>query len=195
MVKDTVELSEEAASKLNSPRDEWSDDITEAPTVELTDEELLALCKTRVCPVCTEKANADEDRLRSLAEMDNFKKRLQREKEEQAKYAAESVLASLLPTLDNLGLALDHGRKLEGCKDLLIGVEMTQKLLLDAIAQHGLVPVGTAGEEFSPEIHEAVAQEPCDTIPAGYVKHVLQKGYRLKERLLRPARVIISAGN
>lgn len=190
MVKDTVELSEEAAEQLKN--------MEESPaqqTIDLTDEELVALCKARVCPACDEKTSADEQRLRSLAEMDNFKKRLQREKEEHAKYAAESVLSSLLPTLDNLGLAIDYGRNLEGCKDMLIGVEMTQKLLLDAIAQHGLLPVGEKGEPFNPEIHEAIGQEPCDVTPDGHIKQVMQKGYRLKERLLRPAKVLISSGN
>ncbi len=189
MVKDTVELSEEAAEKLKN-----QDDTPAQDTIDLTDEELIALCKTRVCPACDEKTSADEQRLRSLAEMDNFKKRVQREKEEHAKYASESVLASLLPTLDNLNLAIEYGRNLEGCKDMLIGVEMTQKLLLDAIAQHGLVQVGDKGEPFNPEVHEALGQEPCDVTPEGHVKQVMQKGYRLKERLLRPAKVMISSG-
>ncbi|GFM35914.1 nucleotide exchange factor GrpE [Desulfovibrio psychrotolerans] len=191
MVKDTVELSEEAAEQLHKTRE---DAPAQETTIELTDEELIALCKARVCPACNEKVSADEQRLRALAEMDNFKKRLQREKEEHAKYAAEGVLAGLLPTLDNLGLAIDYGRKLEGCKDMLIGVDMTQKLLLDAVAQHGLVPVGTPGEPFNPEIHEAIGQEPCDCTPEGHVKQVMQKGYRLKERLLRPAKVLIASG-
>lgn len=189
MVKDTVELSEEAAEILKG-----KDEPIAQNTIELTDEELLALCKARVCPACNEKTSADEQRLRSLAEMDNFKKRIQREKEEHAKYAAEGVLSSLLPTLDNLNLAIEYGRNLEGCKDMLIGVEMTQKLLLDAIAQHGLVQVGNAGEEFNPEIHEALGQEACENTPEGCVKTIMQKGYRLKERLLRPAKVMISSG-
>ncbi len=190
MVKDKVELSEEAAEQLE--KDKAGAPVQE--TIDLTDEELVALCKARVCPACNEKVSADEARLRSLAEMDNFKKRIQREKEEQAKYAAENVLSSLLPTLDNLGLAIEYGRNLEGCKDMLIGVEMTQKLLLDAIAQHGLIQVGATGEAFNPEVHEAIGQEPCHDTPEGCIKRVMQKGYRLKERLLRPAKVMISTG-
>lgn len=193
MVKDTVEFSDEANEKL------MQEDTTEIPEevteeIHLTDEELVALCKTRVCPACNEKEEADAERLRALAEMDNFKKRLQREKEEQTKYAAESVLADLLPSLDNLRLALDYGRNLEGCKDLFIGVEMTQKLLLDAVASHGLTTFGDVGEEFNPELHEAVAQEACDDVPEGHIKGLMQKGYMLKERLLRPAKVVVSSG-
>ena len=123
--------------------------------------------------------------------MENFKKRLQKEKDEQMAYAAESVLADLLPTLDNLDLALQYGSKNEACKDTIMGVEMTKKLLLDAVKKHGLEPVGTVGEAFNPEFHEAIAQAEHAEIPEGHLIAVMQKGYVLKGRLLRSAKVTV----
>ncbi|SIO35236.1 nucleotide exchange factor GrpE [Halodesulfovibrio marinisediminis] len=162
--------------------------------IVISDEQLNQLAKDRVCPGCDTMQDAEEVRLRCLAEMENFKKRLQREREEQFKYATESVLGDLLPTLDNLQLAIDYGRNLEGCENMLVGVEMTQKLFLEAIERHGLTPLGEKNDEFNPEIHEAVGQENCDDVPEGHVKHVMQRGYKLKDRMLRPAKVIVSGG-
>ncbi|MEW5773796.1 MAG: nucleotide exchange factor GrpE [Thermodesulfobacteriota bacterium] len=159
----------------------------------LTDEELRALCAARVCPACPEKAEFDDQRLRQLAELDNTRKRLQREMDEFRKYAAEGVLADLLPVLDNLDLAIEHGGNDPASKNLLLGVEMTHKIFLDILAQHGLVAVGCEGEEFTPELHEAVGQEAHPDHAPGKVCKLLKKGYKLRERLLRPAMVMVSA--
>ncbi len=155
-------------------------------------ENLNELCLEHICPTCSQKTDAEQLRLRSLAEMENFKKRLMREHEEQLSYAAERVLADLLPSLDNLDLALQYGSKDEVCKDMLMGVEMTHKLLLDAIKNHGLEPIGQVGEEFTPELHEALSFEIRNDMDAGLVSSLMQRGYKLKGRLLRPAKVCIS---
>ena len=149
-------------------------------------------CREHLCPQCTEKTEADGLRLRALAEMENFKKRLTREHDEQLRYAAERVLADLLPTLDNLDLALQYGSRHEACKDMLMGVEMTRKLLLDAVRQHGLEAVGEVGEVFNPEWHEGISFDMRKDMDEGLVSTVLQRGYKLKDRLLRPAKVSIS---
>ena len=137
------------------------------------------------------KAEAEEIRLRAAAEMENFKKRLQREHDEQMRYAAEGVLGDLLPTLDSLDLALQYGGKNEACADLLQGVSMTRKLLLEAVARHGLVPFGREGDLFTPDLCEAVGVEKRDDLEAGAVSRVLQSGYKLGDRVLRPAKVMI----
>lgn len=154
--------------------------------------DLERLCREQLCPACDVGKEAEETRLRALAEMDNFKKRMQRERDEQMRYAAESVLADLLPTLDNFDLALQYGSKVEACKDMLMGVEMTRKLLLDALKTHGLEVVGRPGEPFDPELHEAMGQEESAEMDEGHILNVMQKGYKLKERLLRPAKVMVS---
>ena len=158
----------------------------------ITDEELVILCKERVCAVCTEKSQADDERLRALAEMDNFKKRLTREQESFRAYAAESVLADLLPVLDNLDLAVTHGGNDEACRNILLGVDMTRKVFLDTLKNHGLTPIGQVGEPFDPERHEAVSEEARPDMDPGMVCTLLQRGYVLRDRLLRPARVVVS---
>ncbi len=162
------------------------------PEIEISDMELLALCKERICSVCNEKEQADDERLRNLAEMDNFRKRMFREQEEFRKYAGESVLADLLPILDNLELAIAHGKKVEACKDVVMGVDMTHKMFIESLKRHGLEPVGQVGETFNPERHEAVGDEVRDDMEPGMVSQLMQRGYLLRERLLRPAKVIIS---
>ncbi len=138
------------------------------------------------------KAEVEELRLRSAAEMDNFKKRLNREHQEQMRYAAEKVLSDLLPTLDNLDLALQYGSRHDACKDMFQGVAMTRKLLLEAVIKHGLTPLGEEGEEFSPEVHEAMGFEARPDFASGVVARVLQRGYKLGDRLLRPAKVMVN---
>ena len=75
---------------------------------------------------------------------------------------------------------------------MMVGVEMTRTMLLDALKKHGLVPVGTAGEAFDPNNHEAVGQEEAEGVDSGCIVRVMQKGYRLNDHLLRPARVIVA---
>ena len=158
---------------------------------ELDMPDLLGSSAEQLCKRCQE---LEEQHLRTLADMDNFKKRLTREKEEQARFAAESVLADILPALDNFELALNYGRNNEACADLITGLDLAQKSLLETLSRHGLTTVGEAGEPFDPEIHEALTQEANPNIPAGHVSQLFQKGYCLKGRLLRPAKVIVSAG-
>lgn len=147
------------------------------------------IAEALVCPKCAEQ---EEEHLRLLAEMENFKKRLNREKEEQMRFAAENVLADLLPTLDNFELALTYGRGNEACKEMLEGLEMTRKLFLDALAAHGLEQVGQVGEPFNPEFHEAMTREARSDMPPDHVAQLFQPGYLLKGRLLRPAKVVVS---
>ena len=159
--------------------------------VSLTEEELRRMANERICPACPEKASTEEERLRVYAEMDNFKKRLQREQREQTRYASEKVLADLLPALDNMELALQYGGN-EASKPILIGVEMTYKIMLDALSRHGLEQVGQTGEVFDPLHHEAVGREVFSDMQPGLVGKLMQRGYKLGDRLLRPARVIVS---
>ena len=138
------------------------------------------------------KAEMEDARMRQAAEMENYKKRLAREHQEQLRFAAEKVLGDLLPTLDNLELAMQYGSKDEVCKDMMQGVAMTHKLLLDAVTKHGLTPVGETGEPFNPEIHEAVGFDSQAQLEPNHVARVLQRGYKLGDRLLRPAKVMIT---
>ncbi|MCA1986426.1 MAG: nucleotide exchange factor GrpE, partial [Desulfovibrio sp.] len=169
-----TDLDDQPAS--NVPAGEAPPSLVE---LALSDEELKGLCVERICPACTDKTVADDAKLRMLAEMDNYKKRLQREKDDFVKFANESLVADLIPALDAMDLALMHGSKVDACKDVVLGVEMTRKMFLDILAQHGLCPVGAVGEEFSPERHEALGEEPRDDMPPGLVCQLVSRGYIL----------------
>lgn len=134
----------------------------------------------------------EDMRLRMAAEMDNFKKRLNREHQDQIRYASEKVLSDLLPALDNLDLALQYGSQNEACKDMVQGIEMTRRQLLEAVSKSGLLSVGQKGEVFNPEIHEAIGMETVPDQEKGTVSRVLQRGYKLNDRLLRPAKVMVN---
>jgi molecular chaperone GrpE len=172
----------------------------EAETVEtdaevsLSQEELYALCRESVCPACDVHKEAEGIRLRALADSENVKKRLMRETEELKKYAGESILADLLPILDNLDLALAHTGGLSSeCQNFVIGVDMTRKLFLGAVKGHGLEQVqAEVGAEFDPEIHEAVGTVEEQGMGDNQIAQVVQGGYRLKGRLIRPAKVMVN---
>ena len=117
-----------------------------------------------------------------------------RETEEMKKYAGESILADLLPVLDNLDLALAHTDNLDdGCKNFVIGVDMTRKLFLDAVKSHGLEAVeAVRGSEFNPEVHEAVGTAEEADLGDNQIAQIVQRGYILKGRLIRPAKVLVN---
>ncbi|MEZ7195776.1 nucleotide exchange factor GrpE [Pseudodesulfovibrio karagichevae] len=171
-----------------------TESVEEAAEVSLSKEELAALCKESVCPGCDVFKEAESIRLRALADSENVKKRLLRETEELKKYAGESILADLLPILDNLDLALAHTDGLSAeCKNFVIGVDMTRKIFLDAVKNHGLETVQAAkGAEFDPEIHDAVGTVQESSLGDNQIAQVVQNGYRLKGRLLRPAKVMVN---
>lgn len=136
-------------------------------------------------------AEADR-RLRSLAETENLKKRLLKERDEFQKYATESLVSELLPVLDHLDLALTHGRGMEACKDFVIGVDMTRKAFMDILSHHGVAEFGQVGEAFNPESHEALGMAANPELPEDAVAQVVQKGFTLRGRLLRPAKVMVN---
>lgn len=158
----------------------------------LSDDVLAGECVRRVCPGCQVKKDAEDTRLRALAELDNARKRLERERGEQVRFASEKVLADIIPSLDNLDLALMHAGSNAACEDFIAGVCMTRKLLQDALAKHGLAVVGEVGEIFDPAVHEAVGMANNVDVPDNHVCSLLTSGYKLHDRLLRPARVMVS---
>jgi molecular chaperone GrpE len=130
--------------------------------------------------------------LRSQAEIENVKKRHKKEKEDWLKYANESLIRDLLPSLDNLEKALAHANSENPVHALREGVELTLKGLKDALAKSGLEEVPAHGEAFDPCFHEAVAQIEDDQVKPGTIVEELQKGYLLNKRLIRPAMVVVS---
>ena len=161
----------------------------------LSEVELALLCRERICPNCSVKQEADSERLRAVADLDNARKRLTREKEEQSRYAAEAVLADILPALDNLGLALQYAPKDDQSKNFVMGVDMTRNLLVEALKGHGLQTVGAVGDLFDPSLHEAVSMGNNPNIQDNHICSLLTSGYSLNGRLLRPAKVVVCKKN
>ncbi|MFN2622678.1 MAG: nucleotide exchange factor GrpE [Chthoniobacterales bacterium] len=146
-----------------------------------------------------EGLQADLDRfrdlaLRSQADFENYKKRAGREKEEAIKYANSSLLEKLIAIVDNFELGLEAARA-EGEKSpVFSGMSMVLKQLMDFLADSGLQPIDAAGRKFDPNLHEAIAHEPSGKVPEGTVVRQMRRGYKLKDRLLRPSSVVVSSG-
>jgi len=132
--------------------------------------------------------------LRSQADFENFRKRAMREKDDAVKYANASFLERLIPILDNFELGLNAARASAENSPILAGMDMVARQLNDFLLQSGIEPVQAEGAKFDPNLHEAVAQEPSDEIEEGFVVRQLRKGFKLKDRLLRPATVVVSKG-
>ncbi len=128
------------------------------------------------------------DRLARLqAEFDNFRKRSQREQADFREYAVAEAARSFLPVLDSLELALAHAA--EGQRN---GIELIQRQFLDALARVGVKPLETKGQPFDPALHQAVEMVATDDVPDHHIVDELQRGYKIKERLLRPAMVRVA---
>ena len=130
--------------------------------------------------------------VRAAAEFENVKKRLEKEKNDTYKFANEQLIKELLPVLDNLERAVDHGSGGQEVKAVIDGVEMTLKVFRIVLEKFGVTPVEALGREFDPNLHEAVLVQEDARHPGGTVLNQMQKGYLLHSRLIRPAMVVVS---
>jgi molecular chaperone GrpE len=142
-------------------------------------------------------AKADEhwDRLlRTTADFDNFKKRAAREKQEAIKFANEGLLQKLVPLLDNFEMALAASQqpRTEAVQSLQTGIQMVYQQLKNVLTESGLEEVEALGKPFDPNLHEAVSQKESAEAPEGQVLQQLRRGYKLRDRLLRPASVVVA---
>jgi molecular chaperone GrpE len=138
---------------------------------------------------------AARDRLlRLYADFENFRRRAARERLEAEQYGHQNLVKDLLVAVDNLDRAIHHARSNEGedLEGLLRGVELVRRELWSALARHGVTEIEATGQPFDPARHEAMAQTVDDSVAANTVVEVLQKGYLLRDRLLRAARVVVS---
>ena len=142
---------------------------------------------------------ADLDRFRDLAmrsqaDFENYKKRCAREKDEAIKYANRSLLERLAPIVDNFELGLEAARDESEKSPIYSGMTLVLKQLKDFLADNGLQPIEAVGQKFDPNVHEAIAHEPSDEVPEETVIRQTRRGYRFKDRLLRPSTVVVSSG-
>lgn len=138
-------------------------------------------------------ANDNEEKyLRLYAEFENYKRRIQKENQINATYKAQGVLTDILPSIDNIERALQIEGDDESFKSLQKGVQMVHESLLRALKDNGLEEISAEGKEFDPNLHQAVVQDDNPDFKSGEVTQELQKGYKLKDRVLRPSMVKVN---
>ena len=186
-IKDTIdEIVAEAVA--NAEADD-------APTDQADDGEANSL-ESKVAALTEQLADAKDDQLRVQAEMQNLRRRAERDVESAHKFGLEKIINGLLPVLDNLDRAIsavpEESAGDDGVKALLEGVELTRKTAVDVLTRFSVAVVEPFGEPFDPQFHEAMTMVPSATAEPNSVIDVLQKGYTLNGRLLRAAMVVIA---
>jgi molecular chaperone GrpE len=193
-------MAEENGRSADSSDDAYVIEDTEGSVEEIeremreTAEEAAAEASAEPAPAEAVASPQDDYRnryVRAIADFENFRKRTEREKADFFRYATAAVLKDVLPVLDNFDRALDHAA--EG-DEFHKGVLLIYKQLYDVLQKHGLKPIDESDVPFDPNIHEAVVREESDSVPNHTVVAVLQKGYFLHDRLLRPAMVKVAVG-
>jgi molecular chaperone GrpE len=131
---------------------------------------------------------------RNQAELENYRKRVAREREDDLKRARAGLLEDLLPVLDNFELGMLEVRKGDPKSPIVVGMEMIERQLKDFMANSGVEPIDAVGAAFDPNLHEAVSQEASAEVSEGKIIRQLRKGYKFRDRLLRAAMVVVSKG-
>src|SRR3989440_4758327 len=165
-----------------------SDELKKQPDAEQTDGD---------DPVAGLQADLDRFRdlaMRSQADFENYKRRCAREKEEAIKYANTSLLEKLVSIVDHFELGLEAARGESEQSPIYSGMSLVLKQLQDLLTESGLEPIEAIGQKFDPNLHEAIAHEPSDEVPEEIVIRQTRRGYRFKDRLLRPSTVVVSSG-
>jgi molecular chaperone GrpE len=140
-----------------------------------------------------ETRQAKEYALRQQAELENFRKRMRRQMEDERRYAALPLIADLLSVVDNLDRAIEASEQNDNPNGLLEGVKMVVSQFQGVLEKHECRPIAAVGKPFDPHFHEALASEPSDTYPPGMVTRVTLMGYTLHDRVVRPSQVFVSA--
>ena len=169
---------------------EVEDEAKEKTPEEMTKKELIQ----RIHELQEESRKHYDLYLRSEAEIENIRKRNKKEKEDWIRYANETLIKDILPVIDNLEMAISHTQNEDALQALKEGVELTLKGLKDTLEKSGLEEVKAEGEPFDPCYHHAVSEMEDYSTEPGTVVQELQKGYTLKQRLIRPAMVVVCKG-
>jgi len=175
----------------NTPDDKIEEPSIIEPEVVETEDEIEKL-RNELTQALNDIKVHQEQYLRTLAEMENLRKRTQRDKEDLAKFANENILREILPVIDNLERAVDHAEQAETNDGLFEGVQMTLTQFSQLLTKFGVEPVDAIGQPFDPAYHQAMGQLESDEHPVNTVVQQMQKGYQLNSRLLRPAFVMLA---
>ncbi|RFA36363.1 nucleotide exchange factor GrpE [Virgibacillus dokdonensis] len=160
-------------------------------TDEANDSDADSELQSKLKALQAEKEELYQKLLRVQAEYDNFKKRTVKEREAALKYQSQDLIQELLPALDNFERALQV-EKTEATASIIDGISMVYKQIKDALASQGAEEITAVGEEFDPNVHHAVMQIEAEDKPSNIVVEELQKGYKLKDRVIRPAMVKVN---
>lgn len=184
--EETVEQTEEAVSKADEVGEDTVE-VIDADEIEVNSEQ------TKLVELEQQVAELNQRYLRVNADYENFRRRTREEKEAAAKYRAQSIVEELLPVLDNFERALSVSVESDEAKSLLQGMEMVYRQLQDALTKEGVAVIEAKGQKFDPHLHQAVMQEASSEHEPNEVIDELQKGYKLKDRIIRPAMVKVNA--
>lgn len=153
----------------------------------------LEALTTRIAELEAEAQSARDAQLRAMAEMENTRRRLERDAQTGLKFANEKLIGDLLPVCDSLELGLKAAAEAgENGKAHADGIQLTWRQLMSVLEKHGVRQVDPAGEAFNPDFHQAMSMVESADVASGHVLSVMQKGYTLHERLLRPAMVVVA---
>jgi molecular chaperone GrpE len=181
----TPELDQQSDESGQTTDEAFLDEsVSEVP--ESRDEEMERLRYTA--------AEADKRVLQAQAEAENFRKRMRRDFQDQLKFASTDLIVDLLQVRDNLNRAIEAAESGDESAGLREGVAMVAKQMDDVFAKHGVVEIPADGEEFDPNVHEAISQMPSE-VESGKVAHVAVSGFRLHDRVIRPSQVVVSTGS
>jgi molecular chaperone GrpE len=187
MTKQNEDLSEE----IEEPTIVADDATTEETAEPETNEPVL----TELEKAQAEAAEMKARYLRAVADMENYRKRIAREKQDIIRSAAANVVESLLPVLDNMKLGLQAAENHPEAKDVTYGFKMVEDQLKKSLSEQGLQELIPDGESFDPNLHECIAHQPSDEVKEDHIIQTVRAGYRLNDRLIRAANVIVSSGS
>lgn len=184
-------------------KEDLTEDIDKKEEIEESEEDVEVLDAEAESDEETNKSDSEVEKLkqekdevynhllRLQAEYDNFKRRTQKEKEAERKYKAQDIVTAILPVLDNFERALQV-EKTEATAGIVDGITMVYRQLQDALKNNGVETIETEGQEFDPNLHHAVMQVEDEEIESNHIVEELQKGYLLKDRVIRPAMVKVN---
>ena len=184
MTDETQNESEEVQADDATVKDEASPAAEQVPTTEESTPDLAALEAT--------VAELQDQLLRGQAELENFRRRSSRESMESLKYQSLPVVRDLLPVMDNLHRAIQAAEQTGDVGNLLEGIRMVSGQLSETLKSHAAQPIAAEGEAFDPNLHEALSQVPTPEHPPMTVIQVVETGYKMHDRVVRPAKVIVS---
>lgn len=188
-------VTAEDAQEISEQQDELAPDSNNSDEQQGDDDSAAGQDSQDDVNIVRQELDETKDKLlRLAADFENYKKRMERSRLDLMKYREEAFLKELLPVIDNLNRAIEQGQKDDENSELLKGVELTCKGLFGVLEKFEVNPIASVGEPFDPNIHDALAMEHSAEVEENHVLLEFEKGYQYKDRLIRPAKVVVSKG-